>query len=98
MGVKVIYSNHATGEALKELRFSDLEIKAIETDVSDFPEWHANALRHKADVGMTSILVASGQGSRKTSMIDKYRKVSELNIETAKERKIRVEAEINGAV
>ena len=98
MGIKVIYQNNATSEVLKEILFSDIEIKAIESDVNEFPEWHANALRHKADLGMTNILIASGQGNRNTKMLDKYSKVAQLKIETAKEREIRLEAEKNGSV
>ena len=98
MGVKIIYQNNATNEVLKEVIFNDIEIKAIETDVDEFPEWYANALRHKADLGMTNILIASGQGNRNTKMLDKYSKVSQLKIETAKERNIRLESEKNGSV
>ena len=98
MGIKVIYQNNATGEVLKEILFSDVEIKAIESDVNEFPEWHTSALRHKADIGMTSILVSARQGNRNTRTLEKYSKVAQLKIETVKERNIRLENEKNGSI
>ena len=92
MAIKITFTNVSDGAVLREDVLSDAEVKALEVDMLDVPEWVMNSLANKARQCIDDAVEKSGQGSRYTDADKKMDIVEKLDLESAKarEEKLRV--------
>lgn len=80
----------------EEFVLTDEEVKVLETDMISIFEWTKNALQNKARQTTHFILLdKTDRQPNKMSLTEKQELIRGLNLETAKARNIRIEAEIN---